>query len=58
MVQKFYDSLCERSYHKEIVTVKKSLYETIDRQAVNKTRLADECDIDRLTLRRATRVGL
>ena len=57
MVQKFYDSLCERTYGKEIVTVKKSIYDSVDEETINKTKLADECGIDRLTLRRATKVG-
>lgn len=57
MVQKFYDYLCERTYTREIVTVKKSLFDICEQQNPNKTKLAEECGIDRLTLRLASKVG-
>lgn len=57
MIQRFYDYLCERTYTKEIVTVKKSINELVEEIHLNKTRLAEECGIDRLTLRIASKVG-
>lgn len=57
MIQKFYDYLCERTYTKEIVTVKKSILELVEPKELNKTKLAADCGIDRLTLRIASTVG-
>lgn len=57
MVQRFYDYLCERTYIKEIVTVKKSINELITENNIIKCKLADDCGIDRLTLRLASKVG-
>lgn len=57
MVQKFYDYLCERTYTKEIVTVKKSILELVEPKELNKTKLATDCGMDRLTLRIASTVG-
>lgn len=57
MVQRFYDYLCDRTYTKEIVTVKKSINELIEAQQLNKTQIAKECGIDRLTLRLSTKIG-
>ena len=57
MVQRFYDFLCERTYTKEIVTVKSSIYELIEEHGMVKTKVAEECGIDRLTLRIAATVG-
>ena len=57
MVQKFYDYLCERTYTKEIVTVKKSILELVEPKELNKTQLATACGMDRLTLRIASTVG-
>ncbi len=57
MVQRFYDYLCERTYTKEVITVKKSILELVEPKEINKTKLAAECGIDRLTLRIASTVG-
>ena len=57
MVQKFYDYLCERTYIKEVVTVKKSINELIEENHLVKSKLAEDCGIDRLTLRLASQVG-
>lgn len=57
MVQKFYDYLCSRTYIKEIVTVKKSINELIEENHLVKSKLAEDCGIDRLTLRLASKVG-
>ena len=57
MIQRFYDFLCERTYTKEIITVKKSLFDIIEQQHPNKTKLAEACGIDRLTLRLASKIG-
>lgn len=56
MVQRFYDYLCDRTYVKEVVKVKKSILELVDDKA-NKTKLAADCGLDRLTLRIASTVG-
>lgn len=57
MVQRFYDYLCDRTYIKKIVKVKKSIEELIIKNNLNKTKTAKECGISRLTLRLATQVG-
>lgn len=57
MVQNFMDYLCDRTYTKEIVTVKKSIYDLIDMQGLNKTQLAKDCGVERHTLELASKVG-
>ena len=57
MVQRFYDYLSKRTYTKEIVTVKKSLFDLVKQENLNKTKIAEACGIDRLTLRLASQVG-
>lgn len=57
MVQRFYDFLGERTFTKEIVTVKKSIYELIEAQGLKKTQVAEACGLDKLTLRIASKVG-
>lgn len=57
MVQRFYDYLCDRTYTKEVVTVKKSILELVEPKELNKTKLAADCGLDRLTLRIASTVG-
>jgi integrase len=57
MIQRFYDWLCERTCIKEIVTVKKSIFELVEEQGLNKTTLAKELGLDRLTVRLATKIG-
>ncbi len=57
LVQRFYDFLCERTYTKEIVTVKRSLFELMEQKGMSKAKTAEACGIDRLTLRTAARVG-
>jgi integrase len=57
MVQKFCDWLCERTHTKEIITVKKSIFDLITEQGLTKCKLAEECGLDRLTLRLASKVG-
>ena len=57
MIQKFYDYLCDRTYIKETVTVKKSIEELITRNNLNKTQTAEDCGINRLTLRIASKIG-
>lgn len=57
MVNNFYNFLCKRTYIKEIVTVKKSINELITENNIIKCKLADDCGIDRLTLRLASKVG-
>ena len=44
-------------YIKEIITVKKSINELIDENHLVKSKLAEDCGIDRLTLRLASKVG-
>ncbi len=57
MVQKFFDFLCDRTYTTETITVKKSIEELIISNNLNKTKIAEECGINRLTLRLATKIG-
>lgn len=57
MIQRFYDYLCERTYTKEVVTVNKSINELIQEKGLHKSQLAEECGINRLTLRLASNVG-
>lgn len=57
MIQKFYDYLCDRTYIKETVTVKKSIEELITKNNLNKTQTAEDCGINRLTLRIASKIG-
>ena len=57
IIQKFYDYLCDRTYIKETVTVKKSINDLITLNKLNKTRTAEDCGINRLTLRLSSRVG-
>ena len=57
MIQRFYDYLCERTYIKEVVTVNKSINEIIQEKGLHKSQLAEECGINRLTLRLASNVG-
>ena len=57
MIQNFLDYLCDRTYIKETVTVKKSIEELITKNNLNKTKTAEECGINRLTLRLATKIG-
>ncbi len=57
IIQRFYDYLCERTYTKEIVSVKKSILELIDSKNLNKTQVANDCGINRLTFRIASKVG-
>lgn len=57
MIQKFYDYLCDRTYIKETITVKKSIEELISKNNLTKIQTAEECGINRLTLRLATKIG-
>lgn len=57
MIQNFYDYLCDRTYIKETVTVKKSIEELITKNNLNKTQTAEDCGINRLTLRIASKIG-
>ena len=47
IIQKFYDYLCDRTYIKETVTVKKSINDLITLNKLNKTRTAED-DLRRL----------
>lgn len=57
LVQRFYDYLYERTYTKEIVTVKKSILELVDKNSLNKTQLSLDCGINRHTLKLANTIG-
>lgn len=57
IVQRFYDYLCERTYTKYVVTVKRPVTDIIGTQKINKTALARESGIDRHTLNAAMTVG-
>ncbi len=57
MIQNFIDYLCERTYTKEIVVVKKSIYELVDLKELKKSQLSRKCGIERHTLELASKVG-
>jgi len=57
MVENFYDYLRARTYVKETITVRKSIEELIIKNNLNKTRTAEDCGINRLTLRIASKIG-
>lgn len=57
LVQNFYNYLCTRTYTKQIATVKKSILDIIDKKNLNKTKVANDIGIARLTLRLANTIG-
>lgn len=57
MIQKFYNYLCERTYRKSCAYVKKSLKEIVKQSQIPQYKVAEECGINRLTLRLASQVG-
>lgn len=56
-IKNFYTYLSERTYLKQTATVKKSVLELEENQKINKTKVADDLDMARLTLRLGTTIG-
>lgn len=57
MIQKFYNYLCTRTYKRDIVIVKQSVKELMQERRIPQYKYADECGINRLTFRLATKIG-
>ena len=57
MIQRFFDYLCDRTYTKETVIVKKSINDLIVSNNLSKTSIANECGLNRLTLRLSSKIG-
>ena len=57
LVQEFYNYICSRTYIKETATVKKSVANIINEQKLNKTKIASDIGVARLTLRLASTIG-
>ncbi len=57
LTQSFYDYLCNRTYKKQIVVVKKSILNLMNNEPINHKKLAENIGINRLTLRLASKIG-
>lgn len=57
IVQDFYNFICSRTYAKNIVTVKKSIADLVSMQNIPQYKVAENCGLNRLTLRLAGKIG-
>lgn len=57
LIQNFYNYLCSRTYTKELITVKQSFAELIKNDKLKHYQIAENCGLNRLSLRMTEKTG-